>query len=141
VSQNVFNAARVLIETRFKNGWSTRTPVKFESENFNQTGTSWVRLSIRWGESIQAGLGSPGTRLERHVGVIVLQIFAPVSGGTKTIADHADFAAALFRMVTEIDEVNGVEVAYQTPSRAYAGEEKQMRQENLRIPFQVDALF
>lgn len=141
MSQNVYNSARVLIENRFVTGWGARTPVKFESENFNQSAASWVRLSIRWGESALIGLGSPGTRLERHVGVIILQIFSQLEGGAKTIADHADYASQIFRMITERDTVNGVEIEYRTPSKSFISEEKQVRQENLSIPFQVDALF
>lgn len=142
MSAAVFEPVRVLVENRFKNGWSTRTAVKWPNVVFAQpANTAWVALSIRWGESNQASIGPATRRLERHQGVVVIQVFVPKNSGEKALAEHLDFAGSLFRMETELDSTNGVEISYQTPYRTYRGEEKELRQENLIVPFTVDALF
>jgi len=142
MSTAVFEPARVMIETIFKNGWSTRTPVKFENTNFDQPARSeWVALFIRWGASEQASIGPDGYRMERHVGVVLIQVFSPKGSGLKRHNENLDFAAALFRMQTQNDTTNGVEITFRTPERTYQGESKEMLQENLSIPFQLDSLF
>lgn len=142
MSVAVFEPIRVMVENRFKTGWSTRTPIKFPNVAFAQPpNAAWVSLSIRWGESQQASIGPVTRRLERHSGVVVVQVFVPKNSGEKALSEHLDFAASLFRMDTQLDSTNGVEITYQTPYRTYRGEEKELRQENLIVPFTVDSLF
>ena len=142
MSAAVFEPARVLIETRFNTGWSSRTPIRFGNVAFNQPANQeWVALSIRWGESGQISIGPVGTRLERHNGVVIIQMFVPKNGGEKRLSENLDAGAAIFRMSTELDSTNGIEITYQTPYRAYRAEEKELRQENLIVPFTIDSLF
>lgn len=142
MSTAVFEPARVMIETIFKNGWSTRTPIKYENVFFNQPANlEWVSISIRWGESQQVSIGPTTRRVERNVGVVMLQLFSPKGDGRKRQNENIDFAAALFRLSTQYDETNGIEIEFRTPQVTYVGESKELLQDNLTIPFQLDSLF
>lgn len=142
MSASLFESVRLLVETQFKADWASRSPVKYGNSSFDQPRNSdWVTLSLRWGDSEQASLGPTTRRLERHAGVIVVQVFVPKNSGEKLLNEHLDFAAAIFRMQTIRDSTNGIELRLFTPRRSYAADEKELRQENLIVPFQADGLF
>lgn len=146
MSTSVFEPVRELLEQTFKNGWVTgaseRTPIKWDNAPFAQPANSaWVSFNVRWGTGQQVSIGPATRRLERHVGVIIIQVFTPKNGGTKVMDDHCDFAANLMRMQTIVDAVAGIEIEIRSPTRSFAGEEKELRQDNLSIEFQVDSFF
>lgn len=142
MSTSIFTPATKLIEQTFKDGWSSRTPVKYENVMFEQPlNASWVALYIRWSTGIQASIGPVGTRIARHAGVIVVQIFTPKDKGKSEMTGHCDFAAAIFRMSHKVDAVAGIEVELREPELQDAGEEKNFLHKNLLVPFQLDGNF
>lgn len=106
-------ARRAAIEDRFRVNWDAgsgtlRTPVAFENApvlitRVDQAASiakppnsgSWVRLSIREGESNQVDLNS-APRV-RETGRIYLQIFVVRGNGTAAARAFADLAKPIFR--------------------------------------------
>jgi len=94
---------RAAIETRFMAQWmigsplALRTPVGMPGFTFTPpVGASSVRMSILNGTSMNKSMGSPGSNIVRHAGVLMFQIFTPGGVGTKTANDLADLIEPIF---------------------------------------------
>jgi hypothetical protein len=104
--------------------------VQYDNVQFKPRNHSyWVRASIREGESRSATLGAT---LHRTVGVVILQLFAPLDEGDGTLRDYADTFKAHFNSV----DVSGV--AFYVPSVNTIGRTKGWWQINVSCPFYVD---
>lgn len=97
------NAIRAAIESRFAtlwvNGAQPRTPIGFDGHTFPPVKNS-VRLTILDGEGRNASVGSPGTNLVRHAGVVAIQVFTEGGKGTAASRAYEDQIATIFRNVT-----------------------------------------
>lgn len=91
-----YDTIRKLVESRFKDQWSTRTKVKWPNVPFNPPTTeAWVEFAFRWGPERQESFGS--TKLTRIGGFVVISVHAPKGLGSKPALQHADFAADILR--------------------------------------------
>jgi len=140
MSTAVYEPSRALIEGLFNDGWTTRTPVKWSTTPFQvPSKTDWVALTLLFGDSNQISMGPQGQRLERHTGLINLQIFTPQGQGTKAAYEHADFAGGIFRMKTVKD--SQVTIVFRTPEVFNPLESDEWFNVVLRVEFQIDATF
>ena len=86
------------IKSRWVSQWGNTTPTAYENSIYNAVpGTSWVRLTVRPGASSQISLGAPS--LDRHAGIVFVQIFTPLSQGAERSNWLADRAIPVFRKV------------------------------------------
>jgi hypothetical protein len=92
----------------------------------------WARFSVVWGESFQADLGT-NTR-DRHVGMMVIQIFSPIGLGDGDAIKLADVIKQNFRKT----KVSGI--TWRTPSLGTVGRDEQWWQTNVSCPFYFDEL-
>lgn len=97
------SAIRAAIEGRFAtlwvNGSQPRTPIGFDGHTFPPSKNS-VRLTILDGEGRNASVGSPGTNLVRHAGVVAIQVYTDGGKGTAASRAYEDLIATIFRNVT-----------------------------------------
>ena len=95
-----FAAERAAIETRFAQQWmdggAPRTPIGWDGQPFDppESGPS-VRLTIVNGQGLNKSMGTPGTNIVRHSGVVMIQIFSP-SAGTAPIRELLDHLEPIF---------------------------------------------
>ncbi len=99
-----FNDIRKIIETRFKNNWST-TPVEWPNMPFDHQAqvlagkkSPWVRLTIIDGDAENVALGGMH---QRYSGIVIIGIFVPEKTGTGTARGYADVIAAIFQNVSD----------------------------------------
>jgi hypothetical protein len=72
-------------------------PVAFQNVPFKPPNNQpWLQMSIRYGDSGYATLVEPGVGFNRQNGVLVVNVFTPVSIGTGANYDIADRIKALF---------------------------------------------
>jgi hypothetical protein len=87
-----FADERTAIESRLQAGFSTY-PVKYDNTDFKPPRNSpWVSLIILNGSALNASIGTT-RRVQRHSGIIQLDVYTPEASGTKdarTIADELD---------------------------------------------------
>lgn len=122
-------AAAAAVIARWASAW-TQTPTAHGNVPFDPAaGTPWVRLSVIDGAGQQASVGAPQAVLERHAGVIVVQVFTPSGEGEGRARWLADQAAAVFRR----QSFSGV--SCRTPSFARLGESGGWFQVNVSIPY------
>lgn len=86
------------IKDRWVANW-THTQTAYDNVAFQDVaGTAWARLVVRDGDARQITLGKPNT-VDRHAGVVMVQIFTPLLQGADRSRWLADRAAAIFRKV------------------------------------------
>lgn len=104
------------VRTRWQAQWS-HTPTAHENLTYTPVpGTAWVRLTIRAANAQQASLGQPS--LDRHTGLVFLQIFTPLDQGQDRSQWLADRAAAVFRKTSLV--VAAGEVVFGVPYQVVA---------------------
>lgn len=85
------------VRSRWQAQWS-HTSTAHENQAYTPVaGSAWVRLTVRPAGAQQASLGTPS--LDRHSGIVFLQIFTPLDQGQDRSQWLADRAAAVFRKV------------------------------------------
>lgn len=83
------------IHERLATNWTT-TPIKYGSAPFTEpSATHWIAIWIQNAEAQQIDLGVSNP-LVRHLGRIVMQIFAPESVGVRVSKQYADTLGAIF---------------------------------------------
>lgn len=93
-----FADERTAIEARFAANFSAN-PVKYENVPFDQPdAASWVALTILPGDAIPVSIGT-ARRVERHSGIIQIDVYTVEDGGTKAARTLADSVAGVFRNV------------------------------------------
>jgi hypothetical protein len=119
-------------------GW-TATQIAWPNRDFTPPSkASWLAVTIRAGEAFQVEIGSPKV-VQRHPGLVVVQVFTPANWGDKTALDLADQVAALFRR-QRLSYTDG-SVLFRTPSIRVVGVEGANFQVNVTVPFVRDYLF
>lgn len=85
------------IKARWVANW-TYTQTAYDNVSFNDVpGTAWARLAIRDGDARQLTMGQ--LTIDRHAGVVMIQIFTPLLQGIDRSRWLADKAASIFRKV------------------------------------------
>lgn len=137
----MFAATAQLIETKFQTDWTAANPsvpIRFKNVPWKQpTSGEWVALTIIPGDGRQDSLGSG--KLERQLGIIVVQVFTPKGGGSRRSLTLADSVASVFRYQTLSDA--NVAVVLRTPMLTNVGERSDAYQDNVRVPFQAERIF
>jgi hypothetical protein len=89
----------------FKANW-TSTAIAYDNvpnpADASDTSKTWVRLSVNLGKTFEGEKGDDGVGM--RTGVIVVQIYTPLTQGTKNGLDLADLVEQLFRRKS----INGV---------------------------------
>lgn len=87
------------VTDRWTAQWSNTTPTAYENTPYSPAGDApWVRVVVREGGASQVSLGFPQT-LDRHTGIVYIQVFVPAGQGEDRARWLADRAAAVFRKV------------------------------------------
>ena len=87
-----FAKERQSIESRLNANWKA-TPVAYDNVAFDPPNDSeWIRLNILNGESGYRAINNE----KRHLGLIVIQCFAPINTGTSTLRGYADSLIGIF---------------------------------------------
>jgi len=82
----------------------TDTGIAYENKEFDPvSGAAWIRATIQEADSSVAGLGS--TNLYRNPGIISIQVFTKLGGGTKEGNDIAESIVSIFNGAT-FDGIN-----------------------------------
>lgn len=130
------SAIRAAIEGRFATQWMNgsqpRTPIGWDGHTFTPVKNS-VRLTILDGEGRNASVGSPGSNVVRHVGVLAIQVFTEGGKGTAASRTYEDLIAAIFRNVT----IDGIR--FSVPYVSGSVEEAPFLIRTVMIPFNSDA--
>ncbi len=117
-----YAAQNIAIESRFHSSWAAATPVKYDNVDFTQPVNSvFVEFRIIPADEYPASIGN-GV-LYRALGIISINIFAPLNSGNTILTGYCDTAAAIFRgqsfssitcrgaRITRLGEVDGRFVA------------------------------
>lgn len=126
------------IESRFETNWGSTTDISWDNVEYEPSeDSSWVEFTILDGESNQVSLGD--SPLHRNVGVININIYAPLDTGTGSARALADQAATIFRSVQFSN------ILCRSPSITRIGNVKRESgswyQYNVTVPFQKDETF
>ena len=90
------NDAKILMYNAFTAGWSGRTPIAFDNEEFTQPDISWVRVTVRNRVSNQETLGKRTNRKFLRLGAVFVQVFTPIDEGTAESDELAEAARNIF---------------------------------------------
>lgn len=129
---------RLAVGTIFT-GWTGPQIEWPNQQNFTKpTKAAWLSVSIQGGASSQLELGGD-RNVHRHVGIVVVSVFAPEGWGDKTALDWADTVAARFRRYRQ-DFTDG-SIVFRSPSIRAVGVDAGYYQVNVSTPFVCDDLF
>ena len=125
------------VKLRWTATW-THTLTAYDNEPYTPAAnTPWVRLAVRDGNSKQISLGVPS--LDRHAGIVFVQVFSPLGTGDSRARWLADKACGVFRK-RDLDTTTGsmtfgvpYTVAAETPGDNWF-------QINVLCPFTADEL-
>lgn len=133
----MFEEIARIVEVKFATDY-TATPVRFRNVPFKQPPAGeWIAPSVIPGDGVQASLGD--SKLERQLGVLMVQVFTPKNSGDRRAKALADLVAALFRYKTIAD--SGVNVIFRAPAVGDVGERIDSYQVNVNVPFQAEKIF
>lgn len=100
------------------------------------THQAWARITLLGGEGRIASSGSPGTRRWRHVGLVVVQVFAPLGGGAGGALEIADDVATALQGVS----IDGVTLQASSIRPIGTDETGAWYQVNVETPYRYDLL-
>lgn len=131
-----YDATLETIRTRFKTEIATahNLPTQYDNHLKIKQTDLWCRMTVLFGDSFQASIGSPGSNRFRDTGVMVAQLFLPNGKGEKDIWVMAGYIKAAFRAVS----VSGVK--FRVPSAKRIGRNGNFLQVNVSCPFYVDEI-
>lgn len=137
----MFELTHKIIESALKTGWlassASAVPVRWPNVPWKQTATEWISLRIIPGDGRQASLGSG--KLERQLGIVIVQVFTPKNSGTRRAGVLSDIVGSIFRYRTVTD--TGVSVIFRAPELGDVAERMDQYQQNVKIPFQAEKIF
>lgn len=133
-----FDEFRAFAETKIQTDW-TATPIEFENATESDalkaakdSKTPWIRFTIRDGGGELITVGSD-SRLDRFVGLLIIQIFVAQKTGTGQARRYADQLSGFWKGYAGQPCVQIL-----TPSINVIGENEGWFQINVNIPFQND---
>lgn len=94
----------------------------------------WVFVQVRPTDATQTAIGSPGNRLFRHTGILVLTVHTKLGAGTSDATFWCDRIASTFRGITDSG------VTYKTPVVTILGADDggQWFKMSVRVPWYAD---
>lgn len=120
-----------------------RVPIAWPNTRFDPatdfvaaTHQAWARITMLGGEGRIASSGSPGTRRWRHVGLVVVQVFAPLGSGAAAALAVADDVATALQGVS----VDGVTLQAASIRVIGTDAEGAWYQVNIETPYRYDLL-
>ena len=139
----MFEATAQLLEVRLQTqnaGLGSPFAVKWPNTPWKQPANGeWLVPSVVPGSGRQDSLGSP--KLERQLGILMVQIFVPKNSGDRRARAISDTIAGWFRYQTFKDDPTGTNVILRAPELVKVGERNDIYQMNLTVPFQAERLF
>lgn len=91
-----FEATRNTIEKTFESSWGDRSPMALDNVPFKlPENKCWVRLSLQFGDTIQASMGSLKTW--RTPGIVFVQCFSPKDVGSSQSLVLAEAVRDIFQ--------------------------------------------
>lgn len=140
MSSNPFNAALMAAKAHFNASWvvgaAPRTPVHWPNqEPFLPPATgAWARFSMTFGEGRRVALGG---RMDRWVGQVVVQIFAPIGTGDGAAWQLSDAVFDIFGADRSLFTGDG-RLRFWTPTARPVPGNSGWFQINVICPFQRD---
>ena len=95
---------------------------------------AWARISLRTADSTQITVGTTGGRRFRTIGLVLVEVFAPLGLGQDTALAVADDVAASLRGITTSSNVVRLGASSIEPE----GREETYYQVNITTPFEFD---
>lgn len=124
------------IRVRFEDRWDARTPAQMPNKKFSiPTSGCWVRLKIANTGADRASMGDPGNNVERNIGQVTVQVFAPAGDGEGAALELADVVRDIFR--DWVDNASGVRFRV-PPYARQIGADGKWYQVNVIAPFEFD---
>jgi len=134
------------IESTFATAWGSTTTVAFDNVPFTPpTSASWVKITVREGDSEKITLGSSPQR-RRTVGTVFIDVFTVVGQGSKPVRALADSVKTVFRdlRVSGIQFFEGDVMVqgerYYTNSGTGVPATSQWYQATVALPFKYDVV-
>ncbi len=78
--------AKAILETTFKQGWGTTTPIAWGNTVAPMPDSHWVRFTVIHGDSRLRSWSGTTLNFERN-GIVFVQIFVPLGSGTRASSD------------------------------------------------------
>lgn len=133
-----YEAEHNALRGRFGTQWGATTPIAWANADFKPTDdAAYVRFSIINSDANQQCFGD-ATNVYRFPGLVIVQIFAPISKGDKEALQLADQAANVFRNWSDVS--TGIRFLV-PPTVKTIGTERNWHQVNVLTPFTRDTLF
>lgn len=131
-----YAVAHSAIRLRFETVWAALTPAQMPNVKFTiPTSGSWVRLNIVDSGADRASMGDPGNNIERNLGQVTVQVFAPSGDGEGEANELADAVRDIFRDWQ--DSASGLRFRV-PPYARQIGAEGKWYQVNVVAPFEFD---
>ena len=127
------------LRARFNTEWAGATPIAWPNARFVPTNdAAWVRFAVKDGDVNTASIGGD-TNIHRHLGLLYVMVFTPLSSGDAAALTLADTAAAIFRGWQ--DPSSGV--YFRSPPKAtlIGVDEDTWYHANMIAPFERDSFF
>lgn len=133
------NAQRESVEGTFQSSVAASyagTHVKFENAPFKQPETAWFAIHIVDGNSFVTNLGR-GKQIDRHVGLVQVDVLAPELSGTKNLITMAEWAGKIWRLQT-LTLSDGAVVRYKVPRLTSHGNSNGFHRMSVQVPYWRD---
>lgn len=132
-----YSTEKSILARIFNDAWK-ETEIAWPGKVFEKpdsNSVSWVEFNILNGAPSQISVGSPGSNLFRHPGIIYILFMVPVEKGEEELLRLSDIATEIFRNNSSIP---GVE--FNVPIFNKQGVIDGYFQANLSVPFNRDSL-
>lgn len=110
-------------------------PTLFDNQDADMPDdVTWCRLTIRTGDTFRISIGNPGSNRERTHGVMIAQLFGPLTHGDGELRKLADGILDIF------SSVNDSGVVFRTGSMHEVNDRGHNHcRVNVQCPFQADS--
>lgn len=134
-----WDAARIAIEKRLKDNWTT-TPIRYWSSGvpFEIPTTAYIALQIEEFDATQITLGN-NAQTHRYFGIITIQVLVPERQGAKAASGYCDTLDDLFRRA-QFSQGNSGVITCRTPQVRVVGVDQGWYQLNLSIDYHRDKI-
>jgi hypothetical protein len=133
-----YESMRQKVEGTVQNGFGVTyptIPIKFSNAPFTQPETMWITVHIVEGNAMPASMGIKA--IDRHVGLVQIDVLAPINTGTAQADQVAEFAGNLFRRQNFV-LTDGAYVRFKVPQYRYMGEDNGFARFMMRIAYWRD---
>lgn len=120
----------------FVDGWNNFTEYVFDNEDYDPGDAGWVRVVVRGRDSYQSSLGVGGNRKFARKGVVFIQIFTPINGGTAQMGSVTEKILDVF----EGKRIAGTSICFQAGMPREIGPEGVWYNSNVEIEFTYEEI-